>query len=235
MLNVARIRAISIDLDDTLWPIWPTIERAERVLHAWLQAHAPRTAALSAVPGTLREVRDHMNIHRPDLAHDLSALRRESIRTLLVRAGDDPAQAEPAFDAFFAERQRVEFFDDALPTLAFLASRFPVVALSNGNADVHRVGIGRHFTAALSARELGLAKPDPRMFHAGAKALGVPPQDVLHVGDDAQLDVAGGLSAGMQVAWINRSGHAWNPELHPHDQPHLDCRSLAELCDRLRG
>ncbi|PKO44923.1 MAG: HAD family hydrolase [Betaproteobacteria bacterium HGW-Betaproteobacteria-3] len=235
MLNVARIRAISIDLDDTLWPIWPTIERAERVLHAWLQAHAPQTAALSAVPGTLREVRDHMNIHRADLAHDLSALRRESIRTLLVRAGDDPALAEPAFEAFFAERQRVEFFDDALPALAFLASRFPVVALSNGNADVHRVGIGQHFTAALSARELGLAKPDPRMFHAGAKALGVPPQDVLHVGDDAQLDVAGGLSAGMQVAWINRPGHAWHPELHRHGQPQLDCRSLAELCDRLRG
>lgn len=235
MLNVARIRAISIDLDDTLWPIWPTIERAERVLHAWLQAHAPQTAALSAAPGTLREVRDHMNTHRPDLAHDLSALRRESIRTLLVRAGDDPALAEPAFEAFFAERQRVEFFDDALPTLAFLASRFPVVALSNGNADVHRVGIGRHFTAALSARELGLAKPDPRMFHAGAKALGVPPQDVLHVGDDAHLDVAGGLAAGMQVAWINRPGHAWHPELHRHGQPQLDCRSLGELCDRLCG
>lgn len=52
MLNVARIRAISIDLDDTLWPIWPTIERAEGVLHAWLQAYARQTAALRAVPGS---------------------------------------------------------------------------------------------------------------------------------------------------------------------------------------
>ena len=93
MLNVAHIRAISIDLDDTLWPIWPTIERAEDVLHAWLQAHAPRTAVLSATPGALREVRHHMDTHRPDLMHDLSALRRESIRVLLQRAGDDPALA----------------------------------------------------------------------------------------------------------------------------------------------
>ena len=31
-LELSRIRAITLDLDDTLWPIWPTIERAERVL-----------------------------------------------------------------------------------------------------------------------------------------------------------------------------------------------------------
>ena len=41
MLDISKIKAISIDLDDTLWPIWPTIERAERVLHDWLTGHAP--------------------------------------------------------------------------------------------------------------------------------------------------------------------------------------------------
>ena len=40
-----RIRAISIDLDDTLWPVWPAISRAEQVLLDWLHTHAPATAA----------------------------------------------------------------------------------------------------------------------------------------------------------------------------------------------
>ena len=40
-LDVKRISAISLDLDDTLWPVWPAIERAERVLHAWLVKEAP--------------------------------------------------------------------------------------------------------------------------------------------------------------------------------------------------
>ena len=31
-LDTARIRAITIDLDDTLWPVWPTIARAEAAL-----------------------------------------------------------------------------------------------------------------------------------------------------------------------------------------------------------
>ena len=48
-LDVKRISAISLDLDDTLWPVWPAIERAERVLHAWLVKEAPKTATFTPV------------------------------------------------------------------------------------------------------------------------------------------------------------------------------------------
>ena len=222
-----RVRAITLDLDDTLWPIWPTIARAEGVLQQWLDDHAPATAALGRDKGTLREVRNQMQTLRPDLAHDMSALRRESIRLLLQRAGDDPTLAETAFEVFFAERQRVDLFDDALPALAFLSSRFPVVALSNGNADVHRVGLGEHFRASISAREFGVGKPDARIFHAGATAAGVSPSEVLHIGDDAHLDGVGALNAGMQLAWVNRTQQAW--PCAPW-QPHLSVTDLAALC-----
>jgi FMN hydrolase / 5-amino-6-(5-phospho-D-ribitylamino)uracil phosphatase len=227
MLDISKIRAITLDLDDTLWPIWPTIARAEATLQAWLAEHAPATATLCAAPGALREVRNHMHVHRPDLAHDMSALRRESIRLVLQRAGDDPTLAEPAFEVFFAERQRVELFEDALPALEFLSSRFPVVALSNGNADVHRVGIGQHFRAAFSATKLGVGKPDARMFHAGARAAGVQPHEVLHIGDDAHLDGVGALEAGMQMAWVNRAGVAWE---HAGYRPHVVVDELQQLC-----
>jgi FMN hydrolase / 5-amino-6-(5-phospho-D-ribitylamino)uracil phosphatase len=229
-LDVGRIRAITIDLDDTLWPIWPTIERAEAVLAAWLLERAPATAAQWGDPKALREVRNQMQTLRPDLAHDMSALRREAIRLVLTRAGDDPALAEPAFDVFFAERQRVELFEDALPALEYLARRYPVVALSNGNADVHRVGLGQHFHAAFSAREFGVGKPDARIFHAAAESAGVAAAEVLHIGDDAQLDVVGALGAGMQVAWLNRAGHAW---AHAPLQPHATVSDLMALCRQL--
>ena len=58
MLNVSRIRAITLDLDDTLWPIWPTIERAEKVLHEWLVLNAPMTAERYPTPQALREIRN---------------------------------------------------------------------------------------------------------------------------------------------------------------------------------
>ncbi|MBS0293026.1 MAG: HAD-IA family hydrolase [Proteobacteria bacterium] len=226
-LDISRIRAITLDLDDTLWPVWPAIARAEAALAGWLAAHAPATAALFGDAQALRALRVRMEALRPDLRHDLSALRRESIRMALAQAGDDPGLAEPAFDFFFAERQRVDLFDDALATLDFLAARYPVVAVSNGNADVKRIGIGRYFTASLSATRLGFAKPDARIFHAGAQAAGVASAAVLHVGDDALLDAQGALGAGMQAAWLNTAGSPW-----PHDgaPPHVTVASLGALC-----
>ena len=230
MLDVAKIKAISIDLDDTLWPIWPTIERAEKALHDWLSENAPMASALFASPSALREIRDHMAASRPELRHDLSAVRRESIRLALYRAGENPLLADRAFEVFFAERQRVTLFDDALPALEFLAARFPLVSVSNGNADLQRVGLAPFFRAAISAREFGVGKPDPRIFHAAAGAVDVMTEDVLHVGDDHTLDALGALNAGMQAAWINRSDHLW-----PHEtQPHIVISSLTELVELMR-
>ncbi|MFN9726265.1 HAD family hydrolase [Acidovorax sp.] len=230
-LDLSRIRAVTLDLDDTLWPIWPTIERAEAVLLAWMAENAPATAALFKDTAALRAIRNQMVTLRPDLQHDLSALRRESIRMALVQAGDEPSLAEPAFELFFAERQRVDLFDDVHDALAFLSARYPVAAVSNGNADVHRVGIGQYFRHSLSAQALGIAKPDARIFHAAAAALQVQPHEVLHVGDDATLDAQGAMDAGMQAVWFNPAEHAW-----PYDAPpHATVSSLSELCRLLRG
>ncbi|MBS0390340.1 MAG: HAD-IA family hydrolase [Proteobacteria bacterium] len=230
-LDIPRIRAITIDLDDTLWPVWPAIARAEAALAGWLAAHAPATAALFGDAQKLRAIRVQMNELRPDLRHDLSALRRESIRMALAQAGDAPQLAEPAFDFFFAERQRVDLFEDALETLEFLSARYPVVAVSNGNADVRRIGIDRFFKDSLSATRLGIAKPDARIFHAAARVAGVDSTQVLHVGDDALLDAQGALDAGMQAAWLNTAQAAWP---HQGERPHATVGSLRELC-RLLG
>jgi FMN hydrolase / 5-amino-6-(5-phospho-D-ribitylamino)uracil phosphatase len=192
-----------------------------------LVQHAPMTAALFSSPGALREIRGEMTAARPDLKHDMSALRRESIRLALYRAGENPLLAGAAFDVFFAERQRVTLFEDALPALEFLARRFPVVALSNGNADLQRIGLGHYFRASVSAREFGVGKPDPRIFHAAAGAVDTRPEEMLHIGDDATLDALGGLNAGMQAAWLNRSDALW-----PHEQePQLTLTHLGELTE----
>ena len=225
MLDLTKIRAISLDLDDTLWPIWPTIARAEQVLLTWLQEHAPTTAAMFASPEALHDIRNQIQSVRPDLHSDLSAMRRESIRVALHRAGDDSLLADEAFEVFFAERQKVDLFDDVLPALELLAARFPLVALTNGNADIGRVGLSAYFKASISAREFGVAKPDPRIFVAAAGACGVMPAEVLHVGDDALLDVLGALNADMQAVWVNRTDQLWMQE----QQPHAEIASLAEL------
>lgn len=225
MLDISRIKAITLDLDDTLWPIWPTIQRAEQALTAWLTLHAPGAAAVFADKEARLAVRDHVVQTRPELGHDLSAIRRESIRTALHRAQEDTALAEAAFEIFFAERMRVELYEDVLPALTFLSARHPLIAVSNGNAHVARVGLGQFFAHSLSASEFGVAKPDARIFHAAAGKVGVAAADVLHVGDDAALDVLGAMGAGMQTVWVNRVQHVWSHA----EQPHHTVENLTQL------
>ena len=229
MLNLSKIQAITLDLDDTLWPVRPTIARAEQALQDWLSLHAPQTALLCAQAEAKHAIRVEINQRHADQAHDLSFLRREAIRESLRRGGEQVHLADAAFDVFFAERQNVTLYNGVQKALERLAARYPLVGLSNGNADVFRTEAGPYFKASVSARLFGVAKPDVRIFHAAAAQLNLPAEAVLHLGDDAVTDVMGAINAGMQTAWVNTQGHAW-----PHALPQpLTVSHLAELCDHL--
>lgn len=234
------ISALTLDLDDTLWPVMPVLQRAEAVLQDWLRQHAPATAAAWS-PAAMQRLRAEVGHRHPHLAHDLTALRRLTLQEALARAGDDPALAEPAFEVFFAERQRVRWYDDVRPALERLAARHPLLALTNGNADLHATGLGPYFVGAVSARGCGVAKPDPAIFAAACAALGRRADEVLHVGDDWALDVVGARAAGLHSAWVRRPGgasgapHQVPPGTEPpHAGPrHWEVEDLAALADRL--
>ena len=229
MLDISRIKAITLDLDDTLWPIWPTIELAELRLQEWLQEQAPLTSALFTSPHARVALREQAQNGWPDQHHNLSFMRREMIRLGLQQSGEDQNLAGPAFGVFFDARQQVTLFEDVAPALARLSARWSVLALSNGNADVHRVGIGQYFCGSVSAREVGVGKPDVRIFQAAAQSLQLDAGEILHVGDDESLDVLGALDAGMQTAWVNRSDKLWSYSA----QPHTTVASMTVLCDVL--
>ena len=223
------IKAISLDLDDTLWPIWPIIERAEQRLHDFLEVHAPATARQFPIPA-MRTVREHIAQAHPELAHDFTAQRKLSLQHAFHLSGVGDELIEPAFDAFFQARNNVEFYDDCLPALERLSRRFPLLGLTNGNADLDRTGIGHFFVGCVSAKSVGSAKPHGPIFEAACQQLQLQPSQILHVGDDPWLDVQGAHSAGLHSAWINRNSAVWPEELQCAT---VSVTTLAELADYL--
>lgn len=203
-MNRFTPRAITLDLDDTLWPARPTLVHAEKVLAAWLAERAPAAAAL-ATPEWRKATRAAIARDHPDRLHDLGFMRRENLRRALVTAGEPASLAEPAFEAFLAARQQVTLYDDVLAVLDDWAGRYRLVALSNGNADIGRIGLGRFFVASVSAHEAGHAKPDPRIFHEACRRAGVSPEHTLHIGDDLELDVRAARAAGLDALWLRRA------------------------------
>lgn len=223
------IRAITLDLDDTLWPFPPIGERVEQVLQEWLRENSPSTARLFPI-AAMRQLRERVFHDNPHLAHDLSALRRISLEIALRESGGALQRLDEVFEVFYAVRNQVEFYPDTLEALERLHARVPLASLSNGNADLQRIGLADRFAARLHAREFGAAKPETSFFHAACDALRLPPEQVLHVGDHVDLDVVGAARAGLRSCWLNRDGAQWP---HEHLRPDLEFTTLTELADWL--
>ncbi|MBS0364567.1 MAG: HAD-IA family hydrolase [Proteobacteria bacterium] len=223
----ARVRAVAFDLDNTLWDVEPVLARAEDALHGWLRQHCPRIAARLS-PAELQLQRARLAHSEPHNAHDMTYLR-VAVLTAQARLHGYPDEvAQQAFGVFLAARSQVSLFGDVLPAFGRLRRRYALASLTNGNADLEAIGITGEFTVSLDARGVGAAKPQALCFERLAGALGCTPGEVLYVGDDPQLDVAGARAAGMGTVWINRRAHTWPAHLQPADLVVRDCLELAD-------
>ncbi|WP_027896527.1 HAD family hydrolase [Zestomonas thermotolerans] len=221
------IRLITFDLDDTLWDNRPVIQGAEAAMRDWLAVHAPRLVERPVE--FLWAIRSRLVAHEPGLRHRLSELRRRTLFHALTEVGYPRHEAlrlaEGAFQAMLSARHRITFFPDTVPTLETLAGRYHLGVITNGNADVRRLGLADYFQFALCAEELGVGKPDPAPFREALKRVGAHPDQAVHIGDHPGDDIRGALAAGLRAVWFNPGGLDWEGE----DAPDGQIRSLAEL------
>ncbi|MBU3058513.1 HAD family hydrolase [Pseudomonas indica] len=227
------IHLITFDLDDTLWDVAPVMNNAEAALREWLGLYAPR---LGPVPiEHLWAIRARLLEKEPALKHRLSELRRRILFHALEDAGypyrEAMALAEGGFQVFLAARHKVELFPEVHPTLEVLANRYRLGVLTNGNADVRRLGLADYFQFALCAEELGVGKPDPHPFREALKRAGVEAEYAVHIGDHPSDDIQGAQAAGLRAIWYNPQGKAWPAERAPD----AEICSLAELPALLSG
>jgi 2-haloalkanoic acid dehalogenase type II len=204
------IRLITFDLDDTLWPVGPVIVRAEHRMRDYLDRVAPEVNRRFDQEG-MAALRKEALARDPSLIHNLSAMRRTVVAAAVHACGhpDPEAIAEEAFRTFMDGRHDIEYFEDALDTLAFLAGHFTLGALSNGNADVARLGLDRYFAFHLNAETAGRRKPHPDMFEQAMQQAGVGAGEAVHIGDHVDDDVRGAAQVGMATVWVNRAGLPW--------------------------
>lgn len=222
-----EIRAITLDLDDTLWPVEPALEAAEHRLYEWLSENCPRIVRTHSIE-TMRDVRLAIAQFETEIAHDLTEVRRRSLQRIIVEEGAYPPQyVERAMLEFLEHRNNVELYPDAMPFLERISGRLPLLSISNGNADLRRIGLGDLFVTHVSARDVGAAKPDARMFRAACAHLELDPRCVLHIGDHPVQDILGAARVGMKTVWINRTGARWQEEYGAD----YEVTSLAQIPD----
>jgi len=228
---VNGIRTITLDLDDTLWEIHPVIRRAEERLYAWLGENYPRITE-QFEPADVRKVRTRVMREHVNKAHDLTFLRHTVLMEVATAAGYREFLVDEAFAVFDQVRNDVEMFPEARPALLALRERFTLIALTNGNADLEKVGISDLFDGHVNAAMVGAAKPERPIFDAAVEAGGAGADETLHVGDHPLYDVHGAREAGLRTVWVNRNGNEWPDEYAP---PDVEVQHVGEIAEIVGG
>jgi putative hydrolase of the HAD superfamily len=202
------IRCVTFDLDDTLWECEPLLMAAEEAFYDWIDAHYPRITECHSNASLVAHRREFF-ARFPEMGHDFTYLRRRWLHHLGETFEYGAELVEPGFRVFWEHRNAVTLFDGAHALLDGMRDRFSVGAITNGNADVHHIGIGHYFDFVITAAEAGAAKPKPEIFHAALDAAGVEASHAVHVGDDPERDMRGAMAVGMRTVWVNVSAEPW--------------------------
>lgn len=113
-----------------------------------------------------------------------------------------------------------------------LSKRYPLVLVTNfyGNMNVvlQEFDLQKYFPRIIESSVVGIRKPNPELFNLGVKALGLPANEILVVGDSYGKDIYPAHTLGCHTAWIKKE--EWKEETPLHEAiPDITIKSLEEL------
>jgi putative hydrolase of the HAD superfamily len=215
--RLSHIKAISFDLDDTLYSNKPVMLAIEKKMIAYFAD----LAVIKNKVSDQQKMLDHRFWYhfrhqaiskQPDLIHDVVKVRLVSYRLGFTSLGLVESvveqQAQAALDYFIQLRSDFVVPEKSKNLLTNLSKNYPLIAISNGNVDTKALGISHYFHHIYHAGwqtdgTLLKQKPASDMFDVACHQLAIKPSQLLHVGDCGRADIQGALSAGCQTAWLS--------------------------------
>ena len=231
MTSLSGIKAISFDVDGTLWDFGSVMRRSLRRALLELEKADPDAAAMLDVDKMIA-IRDRVHEELKDHVWDLEEVRREGFRRALKDVGrpDETLAAKLAGVYFESRYADTMLFDDVRPALEALAPKYVLGVVSNGNSYPKHLGLDSLMSFAVFSQDHGgIEKPDPQIFRIAATKAGCEPDQMVHVGDWLEVDVAGAQAAGLRAIWLNRDGLQRDTRF----EPDWEIRSLREMADAL--
>lgn len=229
--NLRCIRALSFDLDDTLYDNKPVIQYVEREMAKWLHSTHPVSASIPIE--TWQDFKQKVVIAQPELRHDVTLWRKKQIEFGLIQLGYGSQEAEKAASAGIEHalwlRNHVDVPEETHRVMAILAEKLPLIAITNGNVDANIIGLGDYFQFILKAGPDGRSKPYADMFDLAAKKLAIPSGEILHIGDHLISDVQGAIHSGLQACWYNDTTIPSRLPLRGKTLPDMEIAKLEEL------
>ncbi|MBJ6143057.1 HAD family hydrolase [Hymenobacter sp. BT559] len=233
-MSAASITTILFDLDDTLFDHIGTAR-------ATLAATAAGRPALQGVPvedlyGRYSELLEEL--HSQVMTGRISYLEARQQRFARLLAPYEPTVSAEAVREFaqhyYGRYQQLRRpVAGALALLQALKPAYKIGIVTNNRLaeqqeKLRYLGMSELVDALITSEEIGVPKPDVRIYQVALARLKASPAQTVMVGDNWQADVVGALAVGIRPLWLNRTG-AVRP------LPHVaEVTSLEPLADVLR-
>jgi len=220
---MAQPRAICFDIGYTLLKHSPNLsEVAARVLADAGFAISPEVLERAQRPARGRALEAIRSGRDYETSMELAtAFWSDYMLTMLQGLADVPAEAHARVAAQVCETAwsppSWQIYPDALPALDTLRARGIRLAIISNFVDTLPAVCEAHaltpyFEVIVGSVQVGLQKPDARIFELTLRRLGVTAEEAWHVGDNYWADVLGARAAGLTPVLIDRAGTVPNPD-----------------------
>ena len=216
--KMSEINLITFDLDDTFWDIRSTIINAENNSRKWAEDRIGKKIEWGTFEDFMK-IRSELVKKDPSLEYDLGMLRKKTIayhtKKFFKETKDLNEFIEDAYFFFLEERHKVTFYDDVIAVLEELSAEYKLGVLTNGNADVNKLGIGHLFDFSISSMDVKSNKPGRAHFVKAHELSQVDFKNTLHVGDHPVNDIVGARELGINTMWFNLNNLNWEIDESP--------------------
>lgn len=111
------------------------------------------------------------------------------------------------------------------------------IVTNNSTAEqlekLRALDIARYFDVVVISEDVGVTKPDPRIFSIALERIGARARDAVFIGDNWTNDIAGALDAGMAAIWLDRDDETLALERHTGHKLPESCANAGVCHNRL--
>ena len=216
------IKVIGFDLDDTLWDVAPVIRSAEKTLSNWVISRFPQ---VKYGEREIKRARKKILQEDPAIGFQFTRMRKAILKEIFEASLKKPLTAEKlsqeGVEIFIKARSEVDLYPGVEQTLKELAQNYELGIITNGNADIKKLGISKYFSFSISAEKIGVPKPQPEIFLAALEQTKVNSNEFVYVGDDVVNDIDGAKNVGMAAVWKRNNARQLNGNTVPDKV--IDC------------
>jgi FMN hydrolase / 5-amino-6-(5-phospho-D-ribitylamino)uracil phosphatase len=225
--KMSQIRAVSFDGDMTLWDFEKVMRNSLTHALAELRERLPAGRCVDLTVDTMIEIRNAVAEERKGERIALESIRLEAFRRTIEMVGGNDHELAAQLNSIYLKHRfaNIELYPDVLPLLDSIAGRYVLGLVSNGNSYPERCGLQGRFAFVILAQNVGVEKPDPAIFQHACREACCTPEQLMHIGDSLDTDVAGARRAGAFSVWLNRDRKPNHTEIRPD----YEIRSLLEL------